>query len=240
MPAISLDLHVHTTSGSADASLRVETLGPSVKAAGLSGVMITEHFRQWGDDEVRAATEAHGIIVVPAREWATPLGHILALGISRNSPEMRDPALLRRAADAEGGLLIVAHPFRHFFDAPRQGLHPASLRTIDPEQAAGLPIFKFVDCVEVINGNCTPRENAFAAAVADILDLPATAGSDAHYPDDIGRCWTVFPVGVTGVTDVIEALRSRGQSLACVEGFDSGVRNRLRPRCSGDAKARSV
>jgi len=227
---VALDLHVHTTSGSADASLRVQTLGPSVKAAGLAGVMTTEHFRQWGDDEVDLVTETHGIIVIPAREWATPLGHILALGITRNSPEMRDPAVLRRAADAEGGVLIAAHPFRHFFDAPRQGLHPATLRTNDPEEAARLPIFGFVDCVEVINGNCTARENAFAAAVADVLDLPATAGSDAHYPEDVGRCWTVFPAGVSRVQDVIEALWSRAQSVASAKGPDSGVGGRRQPQ----------
>ncbi len=242
MPGIALDLHVHTTSGSADASLRVETLGPSVKAAGLAGVMTTEHFRQWGDDEVRTVTEMHGIVVIPAREWATPLGHILALGITRNVPEMRDPDVLRRAADAEGGLLIVAHPFRHFFDAPRQGLHPATLRTNDPEEAARLPIFKYVDCVEVINGNCTARENAFASAVADVLGLPPTAGSDAHYPEDVGRCWTALPAGVRTVGDVIAALRSRSQLVMSARGFDSGVASSEQnagPRLS-DAEARSA
>lgn len=222
MSNLAIDLHVHTTSGSADASLRVDRLGPAALAAGLSGVMVTEHFRQWTDAEACAAALDLGIIIVPAREWSTPLGHILALGIARNSPDMRDPARLRQAADDEGGFLIAAHPFRHFFDAPRQGLHPASLRTNDPGEAAGLPIFTYVDAIEAINGNCTGRENAFAAAVADQLNFPVTAGSDAHYADDLGRCWTIFPAGVTRVKDVIEALRSRAHSLACVEGFGSG------------------
>ncbi len=140
-----------------------------------------------------------------------------------------------------GGLLVVAHPFRHFFDVPRQGLHPATLRTNDPEEAARLPIFKFADCVEVINGNCTARENAFAAAVADVLGLPATAGSDAHYPEDVGRCWTVLPAGVGTVGDVILALRSRSQFVMSARGFDSGVETpqRAQPRLS-DAEARSA
>lgn len=210
---ISLDLHVHTTSGSADASLRVERLGAAAAAAGLAGVMVTEHFRQWPDDEARAVSERQEIVIVPAREWSTPLGHVLALGISRHTPEMRDPERLRQAADEEGGLLIAAHPFRHFFDAPRQGLHPSALRTDDPEEAARLPIFTFVDAIEAMNGNCTARENAFAAAVANVLNLPVTAGSDAHYADDLGRCRTVFPEPVTRVSEVIEVLRSRGHRL---------------------------
>ncbi len=207
---LALDLHVHTTSGSADASLRVDRLGPAALAAGLSGVMVTEHFRQWTEDEARAAAEQQQIVVVPAREWSTPLGHVLALGISRHTSEMRDPGRLRQASDEEGGLLIAAHPFRHFFDAPRQGLHPATLRTDDPEEAARLPIFTFVHAIEVMNGNCTERENAFAAAVAAVLDLPVTAGSDAHYADDLGRCRTLFPGPVSTVAEVIDVLRSRG------------------------------
>lgn len=213
MAEIAIDLHVHTTSGSADASLRVDRLGAAATATGLAGVMVTEHFRQWSDDEAREASERQQIIVVPAREWSTPLGHVLALGISRHIPEMRDPARLRQAADEEGGLLIVAHPFRHFFDAPRQGLHPSTLRTDDPEEAARLPIFSFVDAIEALNGNCTARENAFAAAVADVLNLPVTAGSDAHYAEDVGRYRTVFPGPLTGVGEVMEVLHSRGHRL---------------------------
>ncbi len=210
---IALDLHVHTTSGSADASLRVERLGAAAAVTGLAGVMITEHFRQWTDDEARAVSESQQIIVVPAREWSTPLGHVLALGVSRHTPDMRNPEQLRQAADEAGGLLIAAHPFRHFFDAPRQGLHPAALRTEDPEEAARLPIFGFADAIEAMNGNCTARENAFARSVAEVLDLPMTAGSDAHYADDLGRCWSIFPEPVATVRDVIEMLRSRGHRL---------------------------
>jgi len=210
----AFDLHVHTTSGSADASLRVDRLGPVAAVAGLSGVMVTEHFRQWTDDEAAAVAEKQQIVVMPAREWSTPLGHVLALGISRHTPDMRDPARLRQAADEEGGLLIAAHPFRHFFDAPRQGLHPATLRTEDPEEAARLPIFTFVHAIEAMNGNCTERENVFAAAVAAVLDLPVTAGSDAHYADDLGRRRTVFPGPVTTVPEVIDVLRSRAHRLA--------------------------
>ena len=216
----AFDLHVHTTAGSADASLRVQRLGEVARAAGLTGVLVTEHLRQWTPYEVAAAREEQGIIVIPAREWSTPLGHILALGVSNQSPELRDPARLRAAADAEGGFLIAAHPFRHFFDAPRQGQHPSSLRTTDPAEAARLPLFSFVDAIEAINGNCTARENAFAEAVAAELDLPTTAGSDAHYEADLGRCSTLLPAPVLTIPELIDALRSRAHSLS---GFDSSA-----------------
>ncbi len=211
---VALDLHVHSTSGSADAALKVIRLGEASRAAGLSGVVMTEHLRQWSASECQAAAQEQGIVVLPAREWTTPLGHILAFGVSEYSPAMRDPHRLREAADAEGGLLIAAHPFRHFFDPPRQGAHVATLRTEDPEEAAQLPIFAFVDAIEVMNGNCTKKENDFAAAVAEVLRVPATAGSDAHYAQDLGRCFTVVPGEVRTIHELMEVLRSRAHRLS--------------------------
>ena len=203
-----LDLHVHTKAGSADASLPVAALGEAARAAGLDGVLVAEHFRCWTDWEVASATESQGIVIIPAREWSTTLGHVLAIGLSRHEPELRDIERLRRAADEEGALLVAAHPFRHFFEASRQGLHPATLRTDDAEEAATLQIFRFVDAVEVANGNCTERENAFAAAVAQVLCLPATAGSDAHHAGEIGRRRMAFSSRVTSPGDLIDAIRS--------------------------------
>jgi hypothetical protein len=202
-----LDLHVHTTAGSADASLRAAVLGGAARAVGLHGVLVTEHFRRWTEWEVRAVAEAQGILVIPAREWSTPLGHVLAIGLSAEDPGLRDIERLRRAADEEGALLVAAHPFRHFFDPPRPGLHPVTWRTEDPEEAATLPLFRYVDAVEVANGNCTARENAFAAAVAAVLGLPGTGGSDAHYADDLGRQVSLLPHGVHDLATLIEAIR---------------------------------
>ena len=206
-----LDLHVHTKAGSADASLPAAALGEAVRAAGLDGVMVAEHFRCWTEWEVRAVADAHGIIIIPAREWSTTHGHVLAIGLRRREPELRDIARLRRAADEEGALLIAAHPFRHFFETPRQGLHPATLRTEDPEEAATLDLFRYVDAVETANGACTERENGFAAAVARVLGLPGTAGSDAHHAGEVGRRRMTFSCRVTRVDELLEALRA----LAC-------------------------
>lgn len=215
------DLHVHTTAGSADASLRAAVLGDAARAAGIEGVLLTEHFRRWGDDEARELSERAGVLVLPAREWTTPLGHILAIGLRCEDAALRDPALLRRAADDEGALLVAAHPFRHFFDAPRQGLHRATLRTDDPEEAATLALFAYVDAIEAANGNCTPRENRFSAAVAAVLGKPLTAGSDAHYADDLGRQRTLFARPVGSLDDLNVAIRAGEARPVCEEATDA-------------------
>jgi predicted metal-dependent phosphoesterase TrpH len=213
----ALDLHVHTTAGSADASLKTAALGDAVRGVGLDGVLVTEHFRRWTDFEVESVADAQGIVIIPGREWTTTLGHVLALGMWAHQPELRDPSRLRAAADAEGGLLIAAHPFRHFFESAQQ-LHPGELRTDDPERAATLELFSYVDAIEIANGNCTPHENDFARMVAEVLNLPGTGGSDAHYADDLGRQRTYFPVPVRTVAELIEAIRSRALVVAPAHG----------------------
>lgn len=215
------DLHVHTTAGSADASLRAAALGAAARATGIEGLLITEHFRRWDDAEARELSEREGLIVLPAREWSTPLGHILAIGLRREDAELREPALLRRAANVEGALLVAAHPFRHFFDPPRQGLHRSTLRTDDPAEAARLELFGYVDAIEATNGNCTPRENGFAAAVARVLAKPTTAGSDAHYAEDIGRQRTRSARPVCDIEGLIAALRADECKPVCADADDA-------------------
>ncbi len=101
-------------------------------------------------------------------------------------------AKLREIADEQGAFLVVAHPFRHFFDpvtAKREGKKPFDLY---PEQAAHLPVFQLVHGIEVLNGCNTPRENYFALQVAKIMGKPGTGGSDAHSTQGIGYFTAVF------------------------------------------------
>jgi len=212
MDARVWDLHVHTTSGSADASLRAEALGDAARAAGIEGVVLAEHFRRWSDDEAAALSARLGVLLLPGREWTTPLGHILAFGLHRDDDALRDPDVLRRAADAEDALLVAAHPFRYYF-GPVAAWHPAPSRSDDPAEAARWELFAYVHAIETANGHCTLRENAFAAAVARVLALPTTGGSDAHYADDLGRARTIFAEPIADLTTLVQALRAgRGEA----------------------------
>ena len=198
------DLHVHTTGGSADASLRPTQLVTA--AAGLHAVGITEHFRHWSSVEAEAAQGKEELVILRGQEFSTSLGHILAFGLEGFSGDGRDPNDLRVAAERHGALLVAAHPFRYFFRTATQNYHPSDLRTTDPDEAARLPIFSYVHAVEGLNGHCTPEENAFAIAVAERLGFPLTAGSDAHYADELGRCVTRFRTKVNDLQELISAI----------------------------------
>jgi hypothetical protein len=79
---------------------------------------------------------------------------------------------------------------------------------------AGHPVWGLVDEIEVLNYNCTDKENELAAAVAQVLGKRGTAGSDAHTFTEVGRCVTVLERAVASEGELIEELRAGRHYLA--------------------------
>ena len=106
--------------------------------------------------------------------------------------------------------MVVAHPFRHWFDPVyfrKQGKEPF---TMTPEQAAErMPVFQLVDAIEALNGANTPRENLFALRVAKVLGKPVTGGSDAHSRSGIGFYCTVLEKDVATPDELLDELQRR-------------------------------
>jgi predicted metal-dependent phosphoesterase TrpH len=203
----AIDLHIHTTAGSADSNLRPPVLRERAVALGLHGVQITEHFRVWSRHEADDLVAGHGLLVFRGMEWNTELGHILVLGLDTYRPEIRAAAELRRYVVDHGGLMIAAHPFRHAFD-PIPALWKAHKSSdVSLDAARRHPVFEFVDAVEVLNGASTDKENDLTARVAASLGLPGVGGSDAHYAEDVGRAVTLFDQPIRTEQDLIDALR---------------------------------
>ena len=193
MPGTIIDMHLHTTKGASDSMLDPNALIEEARRVGLTGVNITEHDRMWESWDLAPFRKQHeGIFVSNGMEVSTDMGHILAIGLKGYEGGIRRLEKLRQVADEQGAFLVVAHPFRHFFDPvhfKREGKEPFNLT---PEQAAKLPVFQLVHGIEVLNGCNTPRENYFALQVAKILGKPGTGGSDAHSTQGIGYFTAVF------------------------------------------------
>ena len=174
---------------------------------GLTGVNITEHDRMLESWDLAPFRKKHaGMFVSNGMEVSTDMGHILAVGLKAYAPGIRRLAKLREVADEQGAFLIVAHPFRHFFDPvhfKREGKAPFTLM---PEQAAKLPVFQLVDAIEVLNGCNTPRENYFALQVAKIMGKPGTGGSDAHSTQGIGYFCAVFDETIEGPEHMLDLM----------------------------------
>ena len=211
-------MHVHTTKGASDSMLDPDDLIEEARRINLTGVNITEHDRMWEVWDLEPFQDRHQeVLVSNGMEVSTDMGHILAVGLSGYSPGIRRLEHLRSVADEQGAFLIVAHPFRHFFDPVhfrREGKEPFNLT---PEEASRLPVFQLVDGIEVLNGCNTPRENYFALQVAKILGKPGTGGSDAHSTQGVGYFVAVFEQVLESPAHMLEQLHkgrlSPGQGL---------------------------
>lgn len=210
-----LDLHIHTTRYSGDSVLTPEDLLLHARRAGLHGVCLSEHEEAWPKDEFREfqrLAQGYGLLVVRAKEVSTGMGHIICLGLDEY-PVGEVPAdRLRRTLDDAGGVGILAHPFRYALE-PDPIIWPPTNELGWPlprsmEEAASHPIFGLVDAVEVCNGHNRHVENCLALAVAERLRLKAVGGTDAHRPQEVGRCVTVFEGDIRNEEDLIEAIRT--------------------------------
>jgi len=223
------DLHIHTTKGSSDSSLNPEELILEAERLGLRGLCITEHSGPWDRHEFEQFASRHNVVLVRAMEVESDLGHMLAFGLDRYQPGFNRAAELRSAADAAGGFVVSAHPFRYVFSQPNRDRAllyqsvPGPLPQ-QPEDALAHPVFKLAHAVEVANGGTVDQENAFAMRVAELLGLPVTGGSDAHSVHGLGRFVTVFRDEVNNEQEFLAALHS-GKFYPAV-GLRSG---QLRP-----------
>lgn len=161
---ITLDLHVHTVH-SGDSPCKVEEAIQIAKDIGLDGIAITDH------DTVDGLKDSFGeieddFLVIPGIEVSSEDGHVLGLGVNEKIPPERPASEAVENIREKGGIAVAAHPFS-------LSSKPFSVLSAD------------FDAVEVFN----PRRymgNRFAKKYAEQNDIPMAAGSDAHFPEEIG------------------------------------------------------
>ncbi|PKB73374.1 MAG: hypothetical protein BZY75_02150 [SAR202 cluster bacterium Io17-Chloro-G7] len=207
------DLHIHTTKGSSDSSLNPEELILEAERLNLRGLCLTEHSGPWEKHEFEKFASRHSVVLVRAMEVETDMGHMLAFGIDRYQSGFHKAAELRRAADAVGGFVVTAHPFRSVLHEKRRAralLYQAVPDPLPekPEDALGHPVFKLAHAVEVANGGTADDENEFAMHVASKLNLPVTGGSDAHSAHGLGKFVTAFPDEINNETEFLAGLHA--------------------------------
>ena len=110
-----LDMHVHTTVGSYDSNLSPLELIRHGKAAGLDGVVVTEHDRGWDRDLARQLTREHEFLILCGMEVSTDLGHILVYGLEEYVSGILYAETLRKVVDKIDAVMFAAHPYRKAF-----------------------------------------------------------------------------------------------------------------------------
>ena len=218
------DLHIHTSAGSSDSVLSPLDLVAESRRLGLTGALVTEH-NGWERRHFEEFSKEQGLVLVRALEVNTEMGHVIALGLDGYASGFSRIKELRKAVEAVGGYMIIAHPFRYLFE-----LNSHTMRNIlfdgamsvptKGEEAASHPVFDLVDEIEVVNGCNSESENRFAQEVAKILGKRGTGGSDAHSTQGIARGSTLFHGDIRSEKELLEALRAG--AFTPVDGFNTG------------------
>jgi hypothetical protein len=200
-----IDLHTHTRPLSWDSDLTPGELIEGSRAAGLDGIVLTEHDFFWDAEEVQALARRHNFLVLPGVEINTEDGHILAYGIDHYVFGMHRSHVLAEIVTQAGGAMVAAHPYRrrmpwHLHD--ERDYEEALLR------ASRNPAYRYCVALEKLNGKGKVNENEFSGRLCDLTGMAGTAGSDSHTRSDIGRCATYFERRIEDVHGLIEELKA--------------------------------
>ena len=218
MPLI--EFHVHTKAGSADSSITVDALGEYAVREGVGGIVVAEHFRVWTDWEREGFFDRWGVRVYRAIEATTDAGHIIIIGAPPGLSPTRVSVDLLAQARKHGWFTVLAHPFRYYFADIHLSQRPPFPEGLTPDALAESRIFEAVDAIELANGACTDTENGLAHSVARVTGLPATTGSDAHAPNELGRQRLLTPAIPTDEAELADLIRSwRAPSIPMERGF---------------------
>ncbi|SDJ98552.1 PHP-associated domain-containing protein [Natronorubrum texcoconense] len=186
----AVDLHAHTRFfhgrrrlGDRFDPVGVRALARAGRRRGLDGVATTNHdyYTPFSSDDVT---------LIPGIEVSTTHGHVLVVGPdppTETVPLEYTPTEVVELAHERGCAAIVAHPYRG--------------SDVTNDRFADVPF----DAVE-INGK-HPRTRPLVEAVAATRELPVVAGSDAHFPFEVGRAYTLVDADALTPESVVEAIR---------------------------------
>jgi predicted metal-dependent phosphoesterase TrpH len=199
---LAVDLHAHTRFFHARPGrpTRFDPVGLDLLTAaaarrGLDAVAVTNHDYAYSADR-RFPT-------IPGVEISTTAGHLVVVGPdppSRTPPGELGPEEAVELAHEGDCAAILAHPYRH-----------GTLR----ETGAAF------DAVE-LNGK-NPEHAGRTRRLARRLDLPLVGGSDAHFPFEVGRAYTLVDADDPTPEAVARAIRAGRVEAA----FDLGRIHRL-------------
>jgi len=186
---IKADLHVHTRY-STDCLTPLERVIERCLKLGINCIAVADHNTVAGALKLK---EVAPFRVIVAEEVLTPAGEIMGLFLSETVPGHISPQEAISIIRKQGGLVAIPHPFGRALPWKPNAL-------TSPE------ILSQVDIIEAFNSR-TPfsRSIARAARLAAATGKPASAGSDAHTPGEIGRAYIEMP-DFSGPDDFLKSL----------------------------------
>ena len=215
------ETHFHTKEASACASLYAAEHVRRYKEAGYTGIIVTDHFLNgnscipknlsWeeqierfcmGYEHAKEEGDRIGLDVFFGLEVNFNTTEFLIYGVDKTWLLQQTDMLswtveeeYRRVKEA-GGFIVHAHPFRRRSYIKEIRLYP-----------------EYIDAVEVFNsGNSYSEIDEKAEAYANHLNLPMTAGTDAHGLES-RHSGMVFPHKIDSIQGFIDTVKARRYEL---------------------------
>jgi len=172
-----IDLHCHTCYSS-DSLTRLSALLRWMDRRRVDIVAITDHNSIAGALKFQAQVPARFMV---GEEIKTRDGELLALFLKEEIPMgLSIPETIARIRD-QGGLVGVSHPLDR--------VRSEAMGRENLEQC-----HQSLDFIEVLNARTVfPKDNDRARELSGRWGLPASAGSDAHAPFEVGRAYVDMP-----------------------------------------------
>jgi len=184
------DLHIHS-SFSNDGKSTAEDIVKHAKRIGLGCIAIADH----NDFRSYETAPKCDIIAVPAEEVSSSEGHILAYGINCEIPRGKGVLETIDMIHDAGGIAVAAHPYRWW-----SGLGEKN-------------VIKEFDAIETFNARSTEGSNDKASELARKMNMPVTAGSDAHHVDHIGGAHMQFSDDITDWEGIVKAILDKNAEI---------------------------
>ena len=170
------DLHCHT-SYSYDSTARPEEMVEAALEKGINCLAICDHGEVKGAREAIEYAKDRPILIIPGIEIKSKKGDILGLNIEKIIPNKLSAKETIKKIKELGGLAIIPHPF---------GWSCSFKGKLEE-------LVSDIDGIEVLNASIFGRGNKKALIFSQKHNLPLTAGSDAHFPNFLGRAYLEIP-----------------------------------------------
>ena len=223
-----IDLHAHTSGISKCCRIDAPKVVAEAKAAGLDGIVLTNHYQKSNmkEDSLESyvekyideyyRTEAYGRKIgcrvffgVEVTMEQYPKVHMLLYGIDpeylRAHPDLFDLTQkeLYELTKAGGGIMVQAHPFRN------------GTTVLDPD---------YLDGVEI---NCHPiYKKSYAQELIDIAEkehLLLTCGGDYHADTYRPKCGMILPDDLMDHKDLCRYLSTPGEKSILMQEVNADV-----------------
>ncbi len=190
------DLHIHTHH-SPDSNASAASIVHRCLKRGLDFIAITDHNTIEGVEEVQRIAP---FTVIVGEEIKSAGGDIIGLFLQEEISPLLSPIETAEAIKAQGGLVMVPHPFDR-------------LRSSALGQSHMEEILSLVDIIESFNAhNLFDWDNQKARNFASQHGLPEAVVSDAHSPLELGHTYLELPPFDCTAEGLKEAL-SRGRQI---------------------------